>query len=110
MEATICFLEVRPYFFRSGYMFDALLRRAKHAPLSPEQSARLQVVVAGLRAWKASKRKKQKPNEASVEQLQECPPSTQSRHNRSAKFWGETPCFRDRSRLWVGYLWLRIAS
>jgi hypothetical protein len=58
MEATICFLEMRPYFFRSGYMFDALLRRAKHAPLSPEQGARLQVVVAEVKAWKASKSKK----------------------------------------------------
>ncbi|MFZ0870869.1 MAG: hypothetical protein WAM90_09085 [Rhodanobacter sp.] len=66
MEATICFLEMRPYFFRSGYMFDALLRRSKHAPLSPDQSARLQVVVVEVQEWKASKRKKRKPNEASV--------------------------------------------
>ncbi len=58
MEATICFLEIRPYFFRSGYMFDALLRKAKHAPLNPEQRARLQVVVDEVRAWKASKREK----------------------------------------------------
>lgn len=55
MEAAICFLELRPYFFRSGYMFDALLRKAKHAPLSLEQSARLQLVVDKHRAWKASK-------------------------------------------------------
>src|SRR5262249_6832563 len=34
MEAAICFLEGRPYFFRSGYMFKALLRKVKHAPLS----------------------------------------------------------------------------
>ena len=66
MEAAICFLEMRPYFFRSGYMFDALLRRAKHAPLSPEQTARLQVVKDGVQEWRASKRKKQKPDEADV--------------------------------------------
>src|SRR5450631_4367624 len=27
MEAGICFLEVRPYFFRSGYMFKDILRK-----------------------------------------------------------------------------------
>jgi hypothetical protein len=66
MEATICFLEVRPYFFRSGYMFDALLRKAKHAPLSQEQHARLQIVIDEVRAWRASKREKQKQDEAGV--------------------------------------------
>lgn len=63
MEAAICFLEMRPYFFRSGYMFDAILRKAKHAPLSTEQSARLQIVVDKVRAWKVSKREKQKLDE-----------------------------------------------
>lgn len=58
MEATICFLEIRPYFFRSGYMFDALLRKAKHAPLSLEQRARLQVVVDEVRVWKTLRREK----------------------------------------------------
>lgn len=60
MEAAICFLEVRPYFFRSGYMFDGLLRKVKHAPLSLEQRARLQVVADEVRARKASKREKQR--------------------------------------------------
>jgi hypothetical protein len=64
MEAAICFLEMRPYFFRSGYMFDALLRKAKHAPLSPGQSARLQVVVDEVRAWKASQREQKMPGDA----------------------------------------------
>ena len=59
MEATICFLEIRPYFFRSGYMFDALIRKARHAPLTSEQRARWQVVVDEKRAWKAAKRKAQ---------------------------------------------------
>jgi hypothetical protein len=61
MEAAICFLEIRPYFFRSGYMFDAILRKAKHAPLNTEQKARLQVIVEEVRAWKASKRKRLNP-------------------------------------------------
>lgn len=66
MEAAICFLEMRPYFFRSGYVFDALLRKAKHAPLSPGQLSRLQVVVDEVRAWKASERKNQSTGEAGV--------------------------------------------
>ncbi|GLQ46530.1 hypothetical protein GCM10007862_15810 [Dyella lipolytica] len=56
MEAVICFLEIRPYFFRSGYMFDALLRKAKRAPLSAKQKSRLQIVADNVRTWKASKR------------------------------------------------------
>lgn len=44
MEAAICFLECRPYFFRSGYMFKDILRRCRKAPLFPEQAARLKVM------------------------------------------------------------------
>jgi len=55
MEAAICFLELRPYFFRSGYMFESILRKAKRAPLNHEQAARLQFVVQGLAAWRAKK-------------------------------------------------------
>lgn len=65
MEAAICFLEIRPYFFRSGYMFDAMLRKAKRAPLNPEQRARLQIVVDEFKAWKAAKQLK-KVSEGSV--------------------------------------------
>jgi hypothetical protein len=65
MEAAICFLEIRPYFFRSGYMFDALLRKAKHAPLSPEQRTRLHTIIDEVRAWKVSKRKRGGPEESS---------------------------------------------
>jgi hypothetical protein len=58
MEAAICFLELRPYFFRSGYMFDELIRKAKHAPLSLEQRARLQYVVERRAAWRELKQGK----------------------------------------------------
>jgi hypothetical protein len=56
MEAAICFLEIRPYFFRSGYMFKDILRKAKKAPLSKKQSARLKVVLANLEEWRRRKR------------------------------------------------------
>src|SRR5277367_2241226 len=44
MEAAICFLECRPYFFRSGHMFKGILRRCRRAPLSPNQAARLKIL------------------------------------------------------------------
>ncbi len=55
MEAAICFLEVRPYFFRSGYMFESILRKTKRAPLSQEQVARLQYVIQALAAWRSKR-------------------------------------------------------
>ena len=43
IEAAHCFLELRPYFFRSGYMRKELLRKINRGPLSLKQLARLQV-------------------------------------------------------------------
>lgn len=57
MEAAICFLEIRPYFFRSGYMFKDILRKAKKTPLSAAQSARLQKVLQSVEEWRRSKQK-----------------------------------------------------
>lgn len=39
-EFAICFIEIRPYYFRSGYLYKRLLRKLKHAPLTQEQLAR----------------------------------------------------------------------
>lgn len=50
-EAAICFLEVRPYFFRSGYMYKDVLRKLKRAPLSPGQTARLNTILEKYSAW-----------------------------------------------------------
>lgn len=55
MEAAICFLEVRPYFFRSGYMFKDLLRKVKKAPLEEEQRERLGVVIEAYRKYQESR-------------------------------------------------------
>ena len=55
MESAICFLEVRPYFFRSGYMFKDLLRKCRRAPLSADQAARLKVIEQRLLAWRERK-------------------------------------------------------
>lgn len=60
MEAAICFLECRPYFFRSGYMFKDILRRCRRAPLFAEQAARLKAVEQKLLEWRQRKLAKKK--------------------------------------------------
>jgi hypothetical protein len=55
IEPALCFLELRPYFFRSGYMFQVLLRRVKRAPLTDGQKTRLAGVLERREAWKARK-------------------------------------------------------
>ena len=46
IESALQFLEMRPYFFRSGYMRTALMRRLKRAVLTAPQAARLKEQVA----------------------------------------------------------------
>jgi len=55
VEAAICFLECRPYFFRSGYMFKDILRKAKHAPLKDDQKARLDAVLKAYAEYRESR-------------------------------------------------------
>lgn len=45
LESAICFLEVDPYYFRSGYLKEILLRELKRAPLKRHDRARLQMVL-----------------------------------------------------------------
>lgn len=52
MEAAICYLECRPYFHRSGYLFKIILKRAKRAPLSDQQRIRLQRVIDKRDEWR----------------------------------------------------------
>jgi hypothetical protein len=55
IEAALVFLEVRPYFFRSGYMREKLLRRLKHVVMSEEQRKRFDAVREAQRRWRASR-------------------------------------------------------
>ena len=55
MEAAVCFLEIRPYFFRSGYMFKDILRKCRRAPLSSAQAARLKTIEKRLLEWRERK-------------------------------------------------------
>jgi hypothetical protein len=59
IEAALCFIELRPYFFRSGYMFKALLPKLKRAPLSAPEAARLQAVLSAYDAWRDAKHQRQ---------------------------------------------------
>lgn len=55
IEAALCFLELRPYFFRSGYTHRELLRKMKRAPLSPAEARRFEAVQERYRKWRAKK-------------------------------------------------------
>lgn len=55
IEAALCFLECRPYFFRSGYMWKEILRKIKRVPLSESQADRLRIIMKKHDEWRASK-------------------------------------------------------
>ncbi len=55
MEAAICFLELRPYFFHSGFMFKDILRACRKAPLSEDQSMRFALILRNVEAWRDKK-------------------------------------------------------
>lgn len=52
VEVALCFLEVRPYFFRSGYHWKVILQKCKRAPLTGEQAERFSVLLQRYREWK----------------------------------------------------------
>ncbi|MGC9950243.1 MAG: hypothetical protein ABSF64_28085 [Bryobacteraceae bacterium] len=52
IEVALCFLEVRPYFFRSGYLWKTILRKCKRAPMSAEQCERFARLVEKYTEWK----------------------------------------------------------
>jgi hypothetical protein len=56
-EWALCFLELRPYFFRSGYVWQKLLRRLKHVALSKEQQRRFSDVIRSYVEWKEQKQR-----------------------------------------------------
>jgi hypothetical protein len=56
IKAALCFVEIRPYFYRSGYMFKELLPKLKRADLTPPQRDRLNAVIAAYGEWRAQRR------------------------------------------------------
>jgi hypothetical protein len=55
VESALCFLEVRPYFFRSGYMWNDLFRKCRRVPMNGEQAARFAEVLKRHAQWKAAR-------------------------------------------------------
>lgn len=55
IDATLSFLEVRPYFFRSGYMRKVLLRKIKQVDLTPQQLERLKGILLRQATWNAQR-------------------------------------------------------
>jgi hypothetical protein len=58
IEAALCVVECRPYFFRSGYMFKALLPKLKRANLTASQAKRLANVLLLREQWRRDYRRK----------------------------------------------------
>jgi hypothetical protein len=52
IEVALCFLEVRPYFFRSGYHWKSILQKCKRAPMSREQSERFAKLLEKYTEWR----------------------------------------------------------
>jgi hypothetical protein len=52
IEVALCFLEVRPYFFRSGYHWKTILQKCKRAPMSGEQAERFKTLFENYNEWK----------------------------------------------------------
>jgi len=57
VDAALCFLEVRPFFFRSGYMFKDILRKVKRCAVNREQAERLERIVVAYDAYRAQRRR-----------------------------------------------------
>ena len=56
IEVALCFVEIRPYFHGSGYMFETLMRKLKRAPLSEKQSERFATVLRAYHEWRQKRR------------------------------------------------------
>lgn len=56
IEAALSFVERRPFFFRSGYMFKDLLRKLKRAPLDSANAKRLESVVKAYAEYRDRRR------------------------------------------------------
>lgn len=56
IEVALCFLEVRPYFFRSGYHWKTILQKCKRAPMSGQQAQRFAALLGKYAEWKLLRR------------------------------------------------------
>jgi hypothetical protein len=63
IEAALSFVECRPYFFRSGYMFKDLLRKLKRAPLDATSATRLEAVLNAYADYRRRRRAAAQPSD-----------------------------------------------
>ena len=56
IEVALCFLEVRPYFFRSGYHWKTILQKCKSAPMAGEQAERFHSLLERYKRWRSLRR------------------------------------------------------
>jgi len=56
VDAALCFLEVRPFFFRSGYMYKDILRKVKRAALTQQQGERLARIVSAYELYRSQRK------------------------------------------------------
>lgn len=56
IEYAVCFIEVRPYFFRSGYMYNDFLRVLKNCKLTEQQRVRYDRVRDAYLAYRRNRR------------------------------------------------------
>jgi hypothetical protein len=58
IEYALAFLEVRPYFFRSGYMYKDFIRVLRHCPLSTSQRSRHEELRDAYQQYRTLRRSK----------------------------------------------------
>ena len=57
IEYALCFIEVRPYFFRSGYMYNDFMRVLRNVELSPRQRDRYNHVHQAYLAYRRNRQR-----------------------------------------------------
>ncbi|KRG51839.1 hypothetical protein ARC23_08675 [Stenotrophomonas beteli] len=55
LDVALTFLEVRPYFFRCGYMWKTLLKRVRQVSMGTKQHVRLQKILDAYAAYRATR-------------------------------------------------------
>ena len=69
IEVALCFLEVRPYFFRSGYHWKTILQKCKSAPKSGQQSERFRSLLERYEQWRSARKGSSERGKAIVHEL-----------------------------------------
>jgi hypothetical protein len=69
IEVALCFLEVRPYFFRSGYHWKTILQKCKSTPMSGEQAERFRDLLKRYTEWRNQRRRSSERGAAITHEL-----------------------------------------